>query len=30
MRKLIPGAVFVLLCGASQLAAAAEVTPTFA
>jgi len=30
VRKLIPGAVFVLLCGASQLAAAAEATPTFA
>ncbi len=30
MRKFIPGAVFVLLCGASQLAAAAEATPTFA
>ena len=29
MRKLIPGAVFVLLCGASQLAAAADGTPTF-
>ena len=30
MRKFIPGAVVVLLCGASQLAAAAEATPTFA
>jgi len=27
---LIPGAIFVLLCGASQLAAAADTTPTFA
>jgi len=27
---LIPGAVFVLLCGVSQLVAAAEATPTFA
>ena len=29
MRKLIAGAVFVLLCGASQLVSAAEATPTF-
>jgi mono/diheme cytochrome c family protein len=29
VRKLIAGAVFVLLCGASQLVSAAEATPTF-
>ena len=29
MRKLIAGAVFVLLCGTSQLVSAAEATPTF-
>jgi len=29
VRKLIAGAVFVLLCGTSQLVSAAETTPTF-